>query len=156
MSSQSDQAQILNPSRLLAENVTRQGQAWSVPVVKIMLGRPSVDAGDAGDIGIPTENVAYTIRRTGHKQISSSAGGTALPDVSCKLARLRSLHANTGLIAIGFDSNVTLPATGSDSTTSGVEILPDGDTGWIPVSNLNQFRCIAAVDNEVISWEIVR
>ena len=73
--------------------------------------------------------------KTGELQGSTSA--EVMPDIPCNMVRFKALNSNTGNVYIG-GSEVTKP-DGTTDTTSGFELAPGDDTGWITVSNLKRF-----------------
>jgi hypothetical protein len=76
----------------------------------------------------------YTNVVTG--ELAGVTSATQLPDVSCKLARLKAGASNVGGVYVGA-AGVTKPDGATDATT-GFELRPGEETGWIPVDNLNR------------------
>lgn len=77
---------------------------------------------------------------TGHSTVHSGelAGATSatqLPDIDCVLVRFKALTGNVGNVYLG-GAAVTV-ADGTTDTTTGIELTPGDDTGWIPITNLN-------------------
>jgi hypothetical protein len=70
-------------------------------------------------------------------EVAGSATAAVMPTVSCMLVRFKALASNAGNVYIG-GAGVTV-ADGTTDTTTGLELTPGDDTGWIPVSNLNKF-----------------
>lgn len=73
-------------------------------------------------------------------EIQGATGATQMPNVPIKLVRFTALSDNTGSVYIG-GPGVTVP-NGTTDTTSGLELQPGDDTGWMPMSNLNQLYYI--------------
>ena len=70
-------------------------------------------------------------------------GGTTaaqLPSITCGLVKFKALNDNAGNVYIG-GANVTVAGT-ETNTTAGFQLDAGEETGWIPVSNLNQFWMI--------------
>lgn len=82
-------------------------------------------------------------------------GGTTalqLPDVPCRWLRIKAASDNAGLVYIGDNVSVT-KATGSTNATAGWPLSPDGDTGWVPASNLNLFfRICDNTGDDLFYW----
>lgn len=112
-----------------------------VPVLVDAGGAIQVDV-EAGDINIGNVDVASTVHPTGLSTIASgelqgSATELQCPNVACKYVRFKAVLSNAGNVYVGVD-NVTLP-DGTTDVTTGLELTPGDDTGWIPASNLNIF-----------------
>lgn len=84
------------------------------------------------------------------------AGGTAaaqLPDVACKLARIRAVISNGGNVYLG-GSAVTRP-DGTTDTTTGWELAPGDETGWVPMNNLNSlYRICDNTTDDIVYWTV--
>lgn len=83
---------------------------------------------------------AYTTPATG--ELVGVVAATQLPNIPCKLVRLKARASNTGTVAIGI-VGVTMPA-GTTTTTAGLELSAGEDTGWIPVDNMNRLYRICS------------
>lgn len=70
-------------------------------------------------------------------ELQGAASATQLPTVSCKMVKFKARANNSGNVYIG-KSAVTLP-DGTTDTTTGIELSPGDDSGWLPVTNLNIF-----------------
>jgi len=68
-------------------------------------------------------------------EIAGATSATQMPDIPCKLARFSAVSGNAGSVYIG-GAGVTIP-DGTGDATSGMEIEPGDETGWIPLPNLN-------------------
>lgn len=78
-----------------------------------------------------------------------SATAVQFASVTCNFVNFVADEGNTGVVAIGNASTVTLP-TNADSTTSGFQLTAKGQTGFLPArDNLNNFFyiCSSTVDH---------
>jgi len=73
-------------------------------------------------------------------EIAGSATANQLSNISCKMVRFKAVSSNAGNVYIG-GAGVT-KVNGTGDTTTGLELLPNEDTGWIPITNLNKFYII--------------
>lgn len=80
------------------------------------------------------EQRAYTTTKSGELQGSASA--LQMPNIICKLVKFKALLSNAGNVYIGA-SGVTKPDGTTDATT-GLELGPGDESGWIPIDNLNR------------------
>jgi hypothetical protein len=78
---------------------------------------------------------SYTAPAVG--ELAGNTGATQMPNVACSLVRFKAEYDNVGRVYIGI-STVT-KADGSTDTTTGLQLSPGEDTGWIPIDNLNRF-----------------
>jgi hypothetical protein len=81
------------------------------------------------------KNFPYTQVNSG--ELAGSATAVQMPDVPCSMARFKAVLSNAGNVYIG-GAGVTV-VNGSTDTTSGLELTPGEDTGWISIDNLNRF-----------------
>jgi len=70
-------------------------------------------------------------------ELAGSAVALQMPDLSCKLVKFKAAASNAGNVYIG-GAGVTAP-DGTTDVTTGLELTPRQETGWLPVSNLNLF-----------------
>jgi hypothetical protein len=77
----------------------------------------------------------YTRVRSG--ELQGSATAAQLPNIQCSMVRFSALKSNAGNVYLG-GSGVTVP-DGTTDATSGLELTPGCDTGWISILNLNLF-----------------
>lgn len=82
-----------------------------------------------------------------HGGAEGSATALQFASVTCNFVNFVADEGNTGLVAIGNTSSVTLPAN-STTTTAGFQLTAKGQTGFLPCSNLNNFWyiCSSTVD----------
>lgn len=80
----------------------------------------------------------YSTVACGERQGSATAA--QLPSVAASIIRIKACVSNAGNVYLG-GSGVTKP-DGTTDTSTGLELCPGDDTGWLPVSNLNIFYII--------------
>ena len=96
-----------------------------------------------GDVSfIPATTTGLSIEQGTYGTVDSgefAPGTTAavFPTVTCKLVRFKARAANAGKVYVG-PTGVT-KADGTTDTTTGFELQPGDDTGWLPVANVNVF-----------------
>lgn len=73
-----------------------------------------------------------------------------LPSVPCKMARIQAPTSNTSSIYIG-KSNVTTEGTVTNTTT-GWQLEPGDDTGWMFVPNLNLFYTLSEGTGDMLNY----
>jgi hypothetical protein len=78
----------------------------------------------------------YPATVIGCGELAGSASALQLPNVPCRLAQLKALTSNAGKVYLG-GAGVTRP-DGTTDTTTGLELGPGEETGWIPIDNLNR------------------
>ena len=71
-------------------------------------------------------------------ELAGSASAVQMPDISCNMVNFKAVLSNAGNVYIGFVSGVTV-VNGTTDTTSGFELGPGDETGFIPVDNLDRF-----------------
>jgi hypothetical protein len=85
------------------------------------------------------ENVPYTEIACG--ELAGTTTATQLPNVACKLIRFKAHADNAGNVYLG--GSAVTKADGTTDQTTGLQLAPGDDTGWIPVSNANLFYRIS-------------
>ncbi len=80
----------------------------------------------------------YPVVKSG--EVAGSASALQLPDIACRLVKFKATNSNVGDVYLGA-SGVTVP-DGTLDATSGLELQPGDDSGWILVSNLDQLYLI--------------
>lgn len=75
--------------------------------------------------------------------VAGTLGPTQCANVPCRYLRIKALAGNSGNFYVGFSSSMTKPAANQSDQTSGLQMAPGDDTGWMPVSNLNLFWVLA-------------
>lgn len=68
-------------------------------------------------------------------ELQGSATALQLPSLACKMVKFKTEISNAGNVYIG-GSGVTKP-DGTTDTSTGLELAPGDESGWIPISNLN-------------------
>lgn len=77
------------------------------------------------------------IRIVGCGEVAGNAAATVMPTLNCRMARFKAEAANAGNVYVGLAA--VTKADGTTDTTTGLELAPGDDTGWLPCSNLNDF-----------------
>jgi hypothetical protein len=88
---------------------------------------------------------------TGERQGSTSA--VQLPTVAGSLVRIVARSDNAGSVYIG-PATVTKP-DGTTDTTSGLELVAAGDTGWMPLANLNLLYMVCDNAGDDITYMVL-
>lgn len=70
-------------------------------------------------------------------ELAGSATAVQMPDVACAMVRFKAVASNAGKVYIG-PAGVTKP-DGTTDTTTGLELGPGDDSGWLLTDNLNRF-----------------
>lgn len=70
-------------------------------------------------------------------ELAGSATAVQMPNVACTLVNFKAQYDNAGRVYIGV-AGVTV-AAGTTDTTSGWQLSPGEETGWIPCDNINSF-----------------
>lgn len=83
----------------------------------------------------PVAPANFTSKASG--EIAGSATAAVCPTLACLMVKFRAAYSNAGNVYLGF-AGVTKP-DGSTDTTTGWELGPGDETGWLPCSNLNEF-----------------
>ncbi len=86
--------------------------------------------------GRAVAQVTATYELKGQGEFSGNSTATTLPDVACKLVRIKALGDNSGNVYIG-NASVTV-ADGTSDITTGFQLAAGEETPWLPVSNLSQ------------------
>jgi hypothetical protein len=115
------------------------------------MGSPSPDLDNVlikyKDMGDGTHALVYAVVPSGipsdvfselaNGELAGSAVAVRMPDVPCKMVKFKAQTTNAGYVYIG-GPGVTVP-NGATDVTTGLELLPGDETGWIPIDNLNRF-----------------
>ena len=102
---------------------------------------------DVGNVG--TKDL--TTVAVGERQGSESA--VVLPTVSASLVRVKAVGDNAGNVYLG--GTAVTRADGTTDTTTGLELQPGDDTGWIPTDNLNRFYIICDNAGDDITYMVL-
>lgn len=106
----------------------------------------------AGTPPPPVEYTTYTDIATGEFQ--GSLTPVRLPTIACKLAKLKAQKGNSGNVYLGWNAGVTKP-DGTTDTSTGLELAPGDETGWIPIANLNLLYLIADNAGDDLSYVVM-
>jgi hypothetical protein len=68
-------------------------------------------------------------------ELAGDVAATQLPDVACRLAKLKASYDNAGRVYLG-GAGVTV-ANGSTDVTTGLQLSAGEETGWLPIRNLS-------------------
>jgi hypothetical protein len=87
------------------------------------------------------------MRVVAHGGAEGIATATQFAAQKCSFVNFVADEGNTGVVAIGNSSSVTLPAN-STTTTAGFQLTAKGQSGFLPCSNLDNFFyiCSSTVD----------
>lgn len=90
----------------------------------------------------PSSNVAVTasvypvgLGLAGCGELQGSTSALQLPSLACKMVKFKASAANSGNVYLG-GAGVTVPNATTDATT-GMQLAPGDDSGWIPITNTN-------------------
>ena len=70
-------------------------------------------------------------------ELQGTASALQNPALACKMVKYKASAANAGNVYLG-GAGVTVPNATTDATT-GMQLAPGDDSGWLPVSNTNLF-----------------
>jgi hypothetical protein len=87
-------------------------------------------------------------------ELAGSVTALQLPNVVCKMARLKARESNAGQVYVGI-AGVTKP-DGTTDTTTGFELNPRDDTGWMPIDNLNRLYRICDNPGDDLLYIVLR
>lgn len=105
-------------------------------------------------VEIPQTTVAterFTSVKTG--ELAGSDEAVQLPDIACKLAKLKARSTNTGSVYLG-GAGVTIP-DGTTDTTTGIELTAGDETGWLPIDNLSRLYRIGDSDSDGLTYMVL-
>lgn len=106
-----------------------------------------------------TDNAQQRVEHVRYDQVVSgelagSATAVQMPDVRCSLVKFKAVLSNVGNVYIGA-SGVT-KVDGTTDTTTGIELGPGEETGWIPITNLNLLYRISDNAGDDLTYIAVR
>lgn len=78
------------------------------------------------------QRINDTLTWRGGGEIAGNTSVTACPSVDCKWVKFKAKADNAGIVAVGPNSGLTLPA-GTDTTTAGWPLAAGEETDWMPV-----------------------
>ena len=114
-------------------------------------GTPTVSVSGTALVETP----AYATVVSGELAVGTAAGGTVTASVACKLVRFKARNSNAGTVFMGGGTTVTVPDGTTDATT-GLGLIANDDTGWIPAANVNQFYFISSGTANAVTYLAVR
>src|SRR3990167_2092977 len=83
--------------------------------------------------------------------VSGELAGTSvaalMPTITCKQVNFKAVLSNAGNVYIGGATTVT-KVDGTTDTTTGWELGPGDETGFIPTDNVNRFARITTNDGD--------
>lgn len=104
--------------------------------VEVGQSRPNeIDVIGGASAGAAAAAYPAGLSLAGVGEVAGSTTESALPTVACKLAKFKAQASNAGNVYIG-GAGVTKP-DGSTDTTTGLELAPGEESGWVPISNVN-------------------
>lgn len=92
--------------------------------------------GVAGGVALPIAHPT-ALSTVACGELQGSATALQCPTVTSVYVRFKACVSNAGNVYIG-GASVTKP-DGTTDTTTGLELTPGDDTGWLPASNVNKF-----------------
>lgn len=101
---------------------------------------------------LTVEQLAYSTVATG--ELQGSATALQLPDIACKLVKIKARNDNTGNVYLG-GAGVTKP-DGTTDTTTGIELDAGEETGWLPIDNLNRLYRICDNAGDDLTYLVLR
>lgn len=99
-----------------------------------------------------TSVVPFQTVKTG--ELQGSATALQLPNVPCRLAKLKARQDNAGFVYLG-PAGVTKP-DGTTDTTTGIELDASEDTGWLLIDNLNRLYRICDNAGDDLTYIVLR
>lgn len=102
---------------------------------------------------LPGQATAYTTVVTG--EIGGGTAAAVCGTAACKLIRFKASGDNAGTVYLGAGTAMT-KADGTTDATTGLQLRPGDDTGWIPADNLSRFFRIADNAGDDLTFMIVR
>lgn len=71
-------------------------------------------------------------------ELAGVTSATQCPNLKISLIRFKASVDNVGNVYLGTGNTVT-KADGTTDTTTGLQLQPGDDTGWLPAANMNEF-----------------
>ena len=79
----------------------------------------------------------WFVRIVGSGEVQGAAAATRMPALVCRMVKFKAVSSNAGNVYVGL-AGVT-KADGTTDTTTGLELGPGEESGWLPCSNLEDF-----------------
>lgn len=83
-------------------------------------------------------------------ELAGSVAPVQMPNVACAMVRFKASITNNGNVYVG-GAGVTRP-DGATDTTTGLQLTPGDETGWLPVSNLSVFWRISDNAGDALTY----
>ena len=97
---------------------------------------------------------AYPMGGVASGELAGATSAAQLPDVPCRLAKLKACAANAGKVYVG-GTGVT-KVDGTTDTATGLQLAASEETGWLPISNLNLLYRIADNAGDALTYLVLR
>ena len=92
--------------------------------------------------------IIYTAMAGG--ELAGTSVAAQMPTINCSAVNFKAVLSNAGNVYIGV-SGVT-SVDGTTDTTTGLELGPGDETGFIPTDNLNRFYRITTNDGDDLTY----
>jgi hypothetical protein len=86
-------------------------------------------------------------------ELAGSATVVQCPSVACVLARIKAVKSNVGNVYLGGAGATKVD--GTTDATSGLELGPGEETGWMPIQNLNKFYYICDNAGDDLTYLVI-
>lgn len=83
-------------------------------------------------------SVNEVLKVGGTGELAGSASAVQMPDIDCRFVNFKAVRSNAGNVYVGISDSQTA-VDGSTDTTTGWELGPGEETGFLPALNLNEF-----------------
>lgn len=89
---------------------------------------------------------------SGGGELAGTTSALQCPSVTARYVRLKARADNAGGVYLGRSNAVTVP-DGTTDVTTGFELAAGDETGWLPLSNLNQlWRICNNAGDDLVYW----
>lgn len=105
--------------------------------------------------GQSRSNPYATLLTVASGELQGTTSATQLPNIPAKMVRIKAAWDNAGRIFLGGAAGTTLPDNVTDITT-GFELNPRDDTGWLPIDNLNRLWRICQNAGDKATYMVIR
>lgn len=116
-------------------------------------GVPYSASGSLGSQAAPSVVSQQTYALTSG-EFAPGVAAAQFPSIAGKLVRLKARLANTGSVWVGDASDVTV-GNGTTDVTSGFQLSPGDDSGWIPIANLNVLYGIGDGASDSVTYMVL-
>lgn len=87
-------------------------------------------------------------------EVAGSVTAAQLPDIDCEFVKIKAHANNAASVYIG-PAGVTV-ANGTTDATTGLELAPGDDSGWLPIDDLSKLYIIGTNATDDITYLAVR